>query len=71
MWSQALIAKPPDWGEHIRITGFSFLPLASTYQPPDDLKDFLEAGPPPVYIGFGSIVVAKPNELTELIFKAV
>ena len=33
--------------------------------------EFLNAGPPPVYIGFGSIVVDKPNELTEMIFGAV
>lgn len=71
MWSQALIPKPKDWGEHINISGFSFLSLASTYKPPDDLAAFLAAGPPPVYIGFGSIVVEKPDELTQMIFNAV
>lgn len=33
--------------------------------------EFLKAGPPPVYIGFGSIVVDKPNELTAMVFGAV
>jgi len=32
---------------------------------------FLDAGPPPVYIGFGSIVVDDPNAMTKLIFEAV
>lgn len=32
---------------------------------------FLESGPPPVYIGFGSIVVEDPNAMTKLIFEAV
>jgi hypothetical protein len=32
---------------------------------------FLDAGPPPVYIGFGSIVVDDPDKFTKLIFKAV
>ncbi len=32
---------------------------------------FLDAGPPPVYIGFGSIVVNDPNAMTKLIFEAV
>jgi UDP:flavonoid glycosyltransferase YjiC (YdhE family) len=32
---------------------------------------FLKAGPPPVYIGFGSIVVDSPEALTSLIFSAV
>lgn len=71
LWSQTLIPKPSDWDEHLNITGFSFLPLASSYTPPKDLLDFLEAGPPPIYIGFGSIVVKDPQALTNMILKAV
>ena len=37
----------------------------------DDLAAFLADGPPPVYIGFGSIVVENPNQLTRTIFDAV
>jgi hypothetical protein len=70
-WSPTLIPKPKDWGPHIDISGFFFLDLASQYQPPDDLAAFLAAGPPPVYIGFGSIVVKDPGALTKLIFEAV
>ncbi|KAH6695584.1 glycosyltransferase family 28 domain-containing protein [Plectosphaerella plurivora] len=71
LWSQSLIPRPSDWDEHIDITGFSFLPLADSYTPPADLAAFLEAGPPPVYIGFGSIVVDDPAALTDLIFNAI
>ncbi|KAK1992893.1 glycosyltransferase family 28 domain-containing protein [Colletotrichum falcatum] len=71
LWSESLIPKPDDWDSHINITGFSFLPLADKYAPPADLAAFLESGPPPVYIGFGSIVVDDPKALTRLIFKAV
>ncbi|KAK2012539.1 glycosyltransferase family 28 domain-containing protein [Colletotrichum eremochloae] len=71
LWSESLIPKPDDWDSHIKITGFSFLPLADKYTPPPDLTAFLESGPPPVYIGFGSIVVDDPKALTQLIFKAV
>ncbi|KAF5624292.1 sterol glucosyltransferase, partial [Fusarium sp. NRRL 25303] len=71
LWSQTLIPKPSDWDEHLNITGFSFLQLASSYTPPKDLLDFLEAGPPPIYIGFGSIVVKDPQALTNMILKAV
>lgn len=69
--SSALIPKPQDWGPHINITGFPFLKSGLNYEPPEDLVQFLNAGPPPVYIGFGSIVVEKPDELTKLIFGAV
>ncbi|KAI5865792.1 glycosyltransferase family 1 protein [Durotheca rogersii] len=70
-WSPALIPKPNDWGQHIDIAGFYFLNLASSYTPEPELAAFLAAGPPPVYIGFGSIVVDDPNELTRTIFDAV
>ena len=69
--SPALIPKPKDWGAHIVLSGFYFLSLASSYAPDSELEDFLHAGPPPVYIGFGSIVVDDPNSLTRLIFEAV
>ncbi|EMC98969.1 glycosyltransferase family 1 protein [Baudoinia panamericana UAMH 10762] len=70
-WSPALIPKPKDWGQNIAISGFFFLNLASNYTPAPDLKAFLDAGPPPVYIGFGSIVLDDPNEMTKLLFDAV
>ncbi|KAI1424531.1 hypothetical protein F5Y12DRAFT_448742 [Xylaria sp. FL1777] len=70
-WSPALIPKPNDWGNHIDIAGFYFLNLASSYVPEPELAAFLAAGPPPVYIGFGSIVVDDPDGLTNMIFNAV
>ncbi|KAJ3186146.1 hypothetical protein HK101_009712, partial [Irineochytrium annulatum] len=70
-WSEALIKKPKDWGSHIDISGFFFLDLASNYTPPADLVAFLDGGAPPVYIGFGSIVIDDPDALTQLIFQAV
>ena len=70
-WSPALIPKPKDWGHHISISGFYFLNLASNYTPDPELQAFLDAGPPPVYIGFGSIVLDDPNGMTKLLFDAV
>ncbi|KAK5938845.1 hypothetical protein PMZ80_009037 [Knufia obscura] len=70
-WSPALIPKPRDWSNKIDISGFFFLNLATNYTPDPDLAQFLEAGPPPVYIGFGSIVVDDPNAMTTMIFEAV
>ncbi|KAL8935711.1 MAG: hypothetical protein Q9216_005294, partial [Gyalolechia sp. 2 TL-2023] len=69
--SPALIPKPKDWGSHISVVGFYFLSLASQFSPEPDLATFLEAGPPPIYIGFGSIVVDDPNGMTSLIFETV
>lgn len=66
-----MIPKPKDWGNHISISGFYFLSLASQFTPDAELASFLGNGPPPVYIGFGSIVVDDPNAMTSLIFDAV
>ena len=71
LWSPGLIPKPDDWGPEIDIAGFVFLDLASSFKPPDTLAEFLDAGEPPVYIGFGSIVVDDPDKFTSLIFQAV
>jgi len=71
LWSPGLVPKPKDWGPEIDIAGFVFLDLASSFTPPDSLMKFLEAGPPPVYIGFGSIVVDDPNKFTKMIYEAV
>ncbi|RSL39005.1 hypothetical protein CEP53_014396 [Fusarium sp. AF-6] len=71
LWSPGLVPKPADWGSEIDVSGFVFLDLASTFKPPKELEDFLEAGEPPIYIGFGSIVVDDPDRFTQMIFKAV
>ena len=69
--SPALIPKPKDWSHHVSISGFYFLDLAQNYTPEPALAQFLAAGEPPVYIGFGSIVVDDPNAMTTMIFEAV
>ncbi|PBP17903.1 isoleucyl-tRNA synthetase [Diplocarpon rosae] len=71
LWSPGLVPKPKDWGPEIDIAGFVFLDLASSFEPPEDLVKFLDAGEPPVYIGFGSIVVDEPDKFTKMIFEAV
>ncbi|KIW07544.1 uncharacterized protein PV09_01503 [Verruconis gallopava] len=71
MWSPGLVPKPQDYGDNIDICGFVFLDLGSSYKPPEPLQKFLDAGEPPVYIGFGSIVVDDPNAFTAMIFEAV
>ncbi|KAH6650255.1 hypothetical protein F5144DRAFT_543338 [Chaetomium tenue] len=70
-WSPALTPKPADWAPEITVSGFYFLNLESNYTPDPELAAFLAAGPPPVYIGFGSIVVDDPDRLTQTIFQAI
>ncbi|KAH6874369.1 hypothetical protein B0T10DRAFT_498827, partial [Thelonectria olida] len=68
-WSAALVPKPPDWGAHIDICGF-FMRDEPVYTPPEELRLFLDAGPPPIYVGFGSIVLDDPEVMTRTILSA-
>ncbi|KAL1695557.1 glycosyltransferase family 1 protein [Schizophyllum commune] len=68
--SPALVPKPKDWSNHIDVVGFYFLDLATSFTPPDDLASFLASGETPVYIGFGSVVVDDPEEMSRIIFEA-
>ncbi|KAJ6567721.1 UDP-glucose,sterol transferase [Mycena vulgaris] len=69
-WSPALVPKPSDWASHIDICGFFFRDPPE-YTPPSDLDAFLRAGPPPVYIGFGSIVIENPQRMSTILLQAV
>ncbi|USP74649.1 glycosyltransferase family 1 protein [Curvularia clavata] len=68
-WSPALVPKPQDWGSNIDVCGF-FMRDEPTYTPPEDLAKFLHAGPVPIYIGFGSIVLENAKRITEIILEA-
>ncbi|KAI3973092.1 hypothetical protein MKX01_019750 [Papaver californicum] len=71
IWSPNLVPKPKDWGPKIDVVGFCFLDLASNYAPPKPLVDWLESGPKPVYIGFGSLPVQEPEKMTQIIVEAL
>ncbi|KAJ5544030.1 hypothetical protein N7513_003305 [Penicillium frequentans] len=69
--SSIFLPVPRDWSEDIDICGFSVLPTKSDYKPPKEIHDFLNAGPTPVYVGFGSIVVDDQIKLTKVVFEAI
>ncbi|KAK9998022.1 hypothetical protein SO802_017625 [Lithocarpus litseifolius] len=71
IWSPHLVPKPKDWGPNIDVVGFCFLDLASNYQPPDSLVEWLAAGREPIYIGFGSLPVEEPEKMTKIIVEAL
>lgn len=80
-WSPSLVAKPNDWKEHINVSGFFFLDLATSYQnPPKDLTEFLgiddneskhRSLPPPIYIGFGSITGHDSQRILSVVVEAL
>jgi sterol 3beta-glucosyltransferase len=71
LWPDALMSRPSDWGPHIELANFTFHEQAQSYQPPEALRDFLAAGEPPIYVGFGSVLVEDPAAITRTIFTAL
>jgi sterol 3beta-glucosyltransferase len=69
-FSPAVIPKPADW-QNTEVTGYWFLDAAPDWTPPSSLIEFLAAGKPPVYIGFGSMGSRNPEETANLVLQAV
>jgi len=70
-FSPLVVPRPPDWGEHVHMTGYWFLDDPPDWQPPARLVEFLDAGRPPVYVGFGSMAHRNPQQTTQLVQKAL
>lgn len=70
-YSPNVIPHPPDWSESVHITGYFFLDSNVDWQPSTELKAFLDAGDPPVYIGFGSMAGRNPEQLARLVSEAL
>ena len=70
-YSPLVSPAPPDWPAWHHVTGNWLLDPPADFQPPRDLVDFLAAGPPPVSVGFGSMVTRDAERLTDLVVKAL
>jgi len=65
--SPTLWPPDPEWPPHNRLCGFFAIPDAvEPWEMPAPLREFLAAGPPPVYMTFGSSQLLEPEKGTEL-----
>jgi UDP:flavonoid glycosyltransferase YjiC (YdhE family) len=65
-WSDELLPEPPDWGGHRRVSGYWFLNRKEGWEPPEALAKFLESGPPPVCMGFGSSYIENAEHIADV-----
>jgi sterol 3beta-glucosyltransferase len=78
LFSPQVLARPADWQASASVAGYCFLEsasaageiLASSYQPADDLREFLDSGDRPFYAGFGSMIARDPAALGSLLVEA-
>jgi len=70
-YSSHVVSRPVDWPEWVYATGYWFLDDRTNWQPPADLVRFLDAGSPPVYVGFGSMAGTNPQAKAKIVIDAL
>jgi UDP:flavonoid glycosyltransferase YjiC (YdhE family) len=70
-YSPTVLPKPPDWPHCVHVTGYWFLDQQTGWAPSVELVEFLGSGPPPVYVGFGSMHARNAERLTAMVVEAL
>jgi UDP:flavonoid glycosyltransferase YjiC (YdhE family) len=70
-FSTHVVTPPDDWPANLHTTGYWYLDEETEWQPPQELVDFLAAGDPPVYVGFGSMTGPDPRATTTIVVEAI
>ncbi|GAB4529032.1 MAG: glycosyltransferase [Anaerolineae bacterium] len=70
-YSRHVVPSPTDWPENHHVTGYWFLDESTYWQPPADFQAFLDDGPAPVYVGFGSMLNKNPEQVADVVLQAL
>ncbi|RSS94216.1 glycosyltransferase [Streptomyces sp. WAC05292] len=70
-FSPLVVPRPGDWPSGVGVSGYWWPARPDGWRPPADLGGFLRAGPPPVFIGFGSMAAGEGERLGALVAAAV
>jgi len=70
-FSPLVVPRPGDWPSRVEVAGYWWPARPDGWQPPAELADFLAAGPPPVFLGFGSMAPGQGERLSKLVAAAV
>ncbi|NUP00107.1 MAG: glycosyltransferase family 1 protein [Nonomuraea sp.] len=70
-YSPSVLPRPADWRPSLQVAGYFWPEMRKDWRPPQELVDFLESGPPPVYIGFGSRRIADAARIAALVEQAL
>ena len=65
--SPVICPPPPDWPAWHALCGFLELPPTEHERVPRDVEQFLADGPPPVFMGFGSLMPTDSPQLTDTV----
>jgi UDP:flavonoid glycosyltransferase YjiC (YdhE family) len=65
-----VLRRPPDWRPGLDVVGY-WWPAERAWEPPAELTDFLDAGPPPVFVSFGSMAGGHGARLAPIVTAAL
>jgi sterol 3beta-glucosyltransferase len=69
--SPLVVPRPIDWPATTHLTGYWFLRDDAPPVVPEEVRSFVEAGPPPLCLGFGSMADDNPDELRAIVLDAL
>ena len=75
MWSPSFVPRPEDWPKQCQVVGTFVLDRQGSDEfDESEFQEFIEwitEGQPPIFLGFGSMVIKDTNRLAEMIKRAV
>jgi sterol 3beta-glucosyltransferase len=66
-----LLPRSREWPANVETTGWWFLDDGVNWTPPPELDRFLADGPPPVYVGFGSMALFDRDASLDTVLRAL
>jgi sterol 3beta-glucosyltransferase len=70
-YSEALLPRSREWPANVETTGWWFLDDGANWTPPPELERFLVDGPPPIYVGFGSMALFDRDASLDMVLRAL
>jgi sterol 3beta-glucosyltransferase len=69
--SPTVLPPARDSATRANVVGYFFLDSPSDYQPPAELTRFLEAGPAPICVTFGSMIHRASDRIADFVLRAI
>ncbi len=69
--SPEVLPRSREWREGMEMTGYWWPERPAGWEPDSELLDFLQAGPPPVFVGFGSNLSGDAERISETVSAAL
>jgi sterol 3beta-glucosyltransferase len=69
--SPTVLPPAREWANRVTVTGYFFLDSPADYRPPTELMRFLEAGPAPICVTFGSMIHRASDRIAEMVLGAI